>query len=97
MELSYQIDPDLWGRGLATEVCVEILRYAEQKLGKTAVIARVDPENYRSIGLLKRLGFQSVKGERLKNFMAQDADIQAFLSSGTTEGKSDRVYCKELS
>lgn len=97
VELSYQIDPDLWGRGLATEVCVEILRYAEQKLGKTAVIARVDPENYRSIGLLKRLGFQSVKGERLKNFMAKDADIQAFLSSGTTEGKSDRVYCKELS
>ncbi|MDF4410539.1 GNAT family N-acetyltransferase, partial [Vibrio parahaemolyticus] len=55
-EIGYRIFPNFWGRGGATEAAKLIVRYAFEKCGLSAVYAQVDPNNLRSIGVLRKLG-----------------------------------------
>lgn len=55
-EIGYRIFPSFWGRGLATEAARLIVRHAFEKCGLSIVYAQVDPNNLRSIGVLRKLG-----------------------------------------
>ena len=59
-ELGFCISPDRWKQGLAFEVCSEIIRLARERFGLTSLIARCDPKNVASRGLLEKLGFLHV-------------------------------------
>lgn len=58
--IGYDIFPDFWRRGYATEACRELMRFVDEEYGVTSVIAVVDTENVASIRLLGRLGFTCV-------------------------------------
>ena len=53
MELLYSLDPDVWGRGLATEAARAVLDHA-QYIGR--VVAYTDPGNVASERVAARLG-----------------------------------------
>lgn len=58
VELSYVLTTDVWGRGLAYEVCSAVIKYTADELRMHSVIARIHPDNLRSVKLAKRLGFE---------------------------------------
>ncbi|MEL6167729.1 MAG: GNAT family N-acetyltransferase [Pseudomonadota bacterium] len=55
--LGIRLRPSAWGRGFAHEAAEAVLSAAKPN-GR--VLAEVDPENHRSIRLLKRLGFVEI-------------------------------------
>lgn len=56
--LGYSIDADQEGKGLMREALAEGIRYVFEELRLHRVMANYLPENERSGGLLKRLGFE---------------------------------------
>lgn len=54
--LGYMIDPDYQRKGIAYEVLKAIISYAPN-FDIKKLIAKIDPENAASIGLVKKLGF----------------------------------------
>ena len=59
-ELGFCISSDRWGQGLAYEVCSEIVRLAREEYDFNSLIARCDPANIASRGLLEKLGFEFI-------------------------------------
>ena len=57
-ELGYVFNPEIWGRGYATEACRGLLDHVFQDLRGHRVLAECSPENTRSWALLDRLGFR---------------------------------------
>jgi len=57
-ELQYAFDPGNWGHGYATESAMEALKWACSNTGLERIIALAMPDNARSLGVLKKLGFQ---------------------------------------
>jgi len=62
-ELGFCIASDMWRRGLAYEVCTCIIKIAREEYGLTSLIARCDPDNKASRGLLTKLGFYQIGSE----------------------------------
>lgn len=60
VEIGVTLSPEFQGRGFASEAVWHVLDYLFGSLHKNKVIASVDPENHKSIALLKRAGFQLV-------------------------------------
>ena len=60
IEVIFAFEPSSWGRGFATEVAAALLLQCFGALGLHEVVATVDPRNLASIGVLNKLGFQSV-------------------------------------
>ena len=58
MEVSYQILPEWWGLGYATEVVTSIIAYSFQELGLPRVIAETQVANEASCQLLRRVGMK---------------------------------------
>jgi RimJ/RimL family protein N-acetyltransferase len=56
VELGWGVDPDLWGRGYATEAAREVLRHAFGALGFDRVVSILHPENLSSIRVAEKLG-----------------------------------------
>jgi ribosomal-protein-alanine N-acetyltransferase len=56
LELVIGLNPDLWGKGLATEAGRALLGYAFERLGFCEVRASTDAVNVASIRLMERLG-----------------------------------------
>ncbi len=54
-EIGYRIFPNYWGKGLATEATRQIIKYAFEEMGLPAIYAQVDPNNHRSVCVLKKL------------------------------------------
>ena len=50
------LDPDVWGRGYATEAGAAALRHAVETLGFVRVVSIVHPENEPSFRVARRLG-----------------------------------------
>ncbi|SDB21615.1 Protein N-acetyltransferase, RimJ/RimL family [Pseudobutyrivibrio sp. YE44] len=71
-ELGFCIASDRWGQGLAYEVCSEIIRLAKEEYGLSSLIARCDPNNKASRGLLEKLGFTLL-------YMQEDGDCRYVL------------------
>lgn len=57
-ELTYLLDPALWGRGLATRMAWTAIRLAFLETGIESVIAGADRANTRSFALMRRLGMR---------------------------------------
>lgn len=60
IEIIFAFEPGSWGRGFATEVSAALLRQCFGVVGLHEVVATVDPRNRASIGVLNKLGFESV-------------------------------------
>ena len=55
-EIYYNLHPDCWGEGLATEAVKAIINFGFTELGLHRIEAGVATENIRSIALLERIG-----------------------------------------
>lgn len=57
-EIDYIFRPDQWGRGLASELADELVRYAFGELGFEVLGASFDPHNHASMRVAAKVGFQ---------------------------------------
>jgi RimJ/RimL family protein N-acetyltransferase len=55
-ELSYTLDPAVWGQGFATEAVRCVLDYSRDVLGLSYVISAIQPQNARSRRVAQRCG-----------------------------------------
>ncbi|MFE9363306.1 GNAT family N-acetyltransferase [Streptomyces sp. NPDC006978] len=60
-EIVYALAPDVWGRGLGTELAGALVAEGFGRLGLREVYATVAAENGASLALLGRIGFQHVR------------------------------------
>jgi ribosomal-protein-alanine N-acetyltransferase len=58
IEVYFVIDPEQWGKGLATEAAAALLEYAFEVLRLGRVVAVADPRNGASIRVLRKLGMK---------------------------------------
>ncbi|MEK3886680.1 GNAT family N-acetyltransferase [Bacillus sp. FSL K6-3431] len=58
LEISYQLLPNWWGKGYATEVVKLIIHYALNELDLTKVVAETQTANKSSCRLLGRVGME---------------------------------------
>ncbi len=58
MQLIFDLDPCVWGRGFAVRGSSELLRYLFEARGLTRVEAATDEPNLASVRVLERLGFR---------------------------------------
>src|SRR5688572_10360373 len=58
-ELSYTLDPTVWGQGFATEAVRSVLDYSRDVLRLSYVISAVQPPNARSRRVAERCGARS--------------------------------------
>ena len=63
IELLYAYDPASWGKGYATEAGRAVLEYGKENFEFTELIAMSYPQNKGSIGVIKKLGFESIGQE----------------------------------
>ena len=78
VDLGFAFLPQFRGMGYAEEAARATLKNARQVLGFDRIVAVVSPENTRSIGLLRKLGFTYERSLRLA---ADDPDdISIFVS-----------------
>jgi len=57
-DLGFAFVPQHWGKGIAYEAAVAVLRYARTELGLKRVLATTRPDNIASQKLLAKLGFE---------------------------------------
>lgn len=60
-EVGYELAPEWWGRGYATEAVERVVRFGFEGLDLDEMRARVNPANGRSVRLLARVGFGRVE------------------------------------
>lgn len=80
-EIAYDLHPDQWGKGLATEACREIIQWAFGH-GLTRIQATVLTNNQASVRVLERLGFElegRLRKYRWVDHTAHDALMYSFL------------------
>ena len=58
MELGYDLHPDVWGQGLATEAARAVVDAALGPLGVERVVAVVKPANAASRRVLEKVGLR---------------------------------------
>ncbi|HXY19668.1 MAG TPA: GNAT family N-acetyltransferase [Gemmatimonadales bacterium] len=56
VEVGYSLQPEIWGRGLATEIASACLEHARDDLKLATVVAVTLPENARSRRVLEKAG-----------------------------------------
>lgn len=56
-EISYDLDPDFWGKGIMSRALESLLKFADEKLALVRIQATVASNNERSLKMLKRCGF----------------------------------------
>jgi RimJ/RimL family protein N-acetyltransferase len=59
--LAYELSPDFWGRGLATEACSSVIESLFADYDVKEIVAEVDTRNAASCRLLERLSFRRVE------------------------------------
>ncbi|MEN5031517.1 GNAT family N-acetyltransferase [Pseudomonas sp. Ps21-P2] len=57
IEIGYRLATGFWGRGLGTEAARGALAYGFEQLGLSSLIAIVQPTNFASVNVIKKLGF----------------------------------------
>lgn len=62
-ELFFGVARHWWGQGVATESCRSLIDAAFQQLPLARIIAKVNPENVRSIRVMERIGMRCVANE----------------------------------
>lgn len=66
VELGYMLFPQHWGKGLATEISIQLIKLAKNHSNIKKVIAYIDPENEASKKILGKCGLHS-KGIQISN------------------------------
>lgn len=56
IEIGYWLAPEYWGKGLATEAALAVMRYGRETLGLRRIVAVAHTENKASIRVLEKLG-----------------------------------------
>lgn len=64
IEVGYRLHQAHWGKGYATEISRELVRYGFEELGLRRIVAITHPENKRSQRVIEKLGMRS-EGERV--------------------------------
>lgn len=70
--LALMIGQRYWNKGYATEGAIACINYAFKSLKLQKIIATVEPENFQSIGVLKKIGMKYT-GET--NYASKKANI----------------------
>ncbi len=82
-EIGYTLSPEYQGNGYAVEAVKAVINYAFSVLKKHRITASVDPDNFKSIKLLQKIGFRKeahfIKSFRLDNRWYDDC-IYAILA-----------------
>lgn len=58
LNLGYRFDQAFWGKGYATELAVQAIRYGFDDLGMEEIYGLVRPRHFASIRILEKSGFQ---------------------------------------
>ena len=74
IEVGYILKPSAWGRGVATEVCRRLLKFAFEETPLDEVVAVTDPENAASQNVLTKSGLTYEGTRRAYNY----DDVPAF-------------------
>lgn len=72
-EIGYDLHPNHWKKGFASEAITKILSYGFNDMGLTRIGAIVFVENNASISLLEKMGFE--KEGTLRNYMYQNGVV----------------------
>lgn len=56
-EIGYSLAKDMWGKGIMTEACKEVLRFAFEEMNLQLVGICTSPKNKRSQGVIRKCGF----------------------------------------
>jgi RimJ/RimL family protein N-acetyltransferase len=80
-ELTYTLSRAAWGRGLATEAARALVEHAGTVLGKSRLVALVEPENRASARVAEKVGFAYARpvlrpGERTLHLYVRDAEAR---------------------
>lgn len=90
-ELGFVIGDKWQGRGLATEVCRGILKYAEELLGFTRIQVLVHEDNALSLHLCRKLGFQEeAVPEELQSIVGLAGILPPYMVEMEQNGKQCR-------
>lgn len=57
-EIGFRLDPEFWGRGLATEAASATIQYGFEQLKFPYILGIVEGKNAASVRVLKKLGMQ---------------------------------------
>jgi len=77
VEIGYNVRPDLWGHGLASEAALACLEFARTIVRLPRVIALIDPRNDRSMRTSARIGmaFEREATTRDKRYALWSVDL----------------------
>lgn len=81
-EIGYDLHPDHWGKGYATEAVKAVIHYGFQEMELNRIGAVVFLENEASHKLLRKLGFEKegiLKEYMYQNGLAQDTILYSLL------------------
>ncbi len=67
LELGYIIDSEFWNQGFGKEVCLGLINYAFNKLGTSALIARMYANNISSVKLSESCNMKKINEEIMNN------------------------------
>lgn len=92
-EIGYEISPDYWGDGIATEAVRAIIEWAFTtglKLPLRRIVARTMLNNEASAGLLKKLGFhEEAIGKRAGHWKGAFHDLRIFVLLSDISKRTD--------
>ncbi len=84
-DIGFRFLPKYWGKGIATEVSKEIIKYGFAKLNLTKIIGIAMPENIASCRVLEKIGLKFEKldfydkdGERSNWYSLNSASYNQF-------------------
>ena len=80
-DIGYALLPEYHGMGYAREIASATLLYAKEKLGLPLVAAIVQPDNERSIALLKKNGFSF---EKMFSFQGKEELLELYKKEFST-------------
>ncbi len=78
VDLGYRLRSDYWGRGIATESSLAIVRYGFETLGLRRIVGLVFPRNLASVRVLEKVGMRydgliEYFGERVQRWVVESA------------------------
>ncbi len=57
-QIGYDLDPEFWGKGIMKEALSEMFKFGFEEMKLNRIQCLIMPENRRSIGLVRSLGFK---------------------------------------
>jgi RimJ/RimL family protein N-acetyltransferase len=66
-DIGFRFLPEYWGKGIATEISIEIIKYGFEFLKLKRIIGIADPENIGSCRVLEKVGLKFYKFDTYDN------------------------------